>query len=133
MRPPIAAGAIAGFVVLSVLVYVAGHSLVEPSIIIDAEDMPADYALSDDAEGNEADLSHLDHTGATSDQSDAGNTTKLRSLRMAPLNDRFGVGGQGKPKVMGRGGYVALVLTFTDRAQDLVITSFFQRTRVATQ
>ncbi|MEZ5782703.1 MAG: thermonuclease family protein [Rhizobiaceae bacterium] len=74
MRPPIAAGAIAGFVVLSVLVYVAGHSLVEPSIIIDAEDMPADYALSDDAEGNEADLSHLDHTGATSDQSDAGNS-----------------------------------------------------------
>ncbi|MCB1229222.1 MAG: FG-GAP repeat protein [Verrucomicrobiae bacterium] len=58
-------------------------------------------------------------------QASGGGTTKLRSMTLATQNDRFGVGGQGLPKVVSGGGFLS-ILTFTDRAQEFVETPFFQ-------
>ncbi len=48
MKAPVAAGAVAGFVVLSVLAYVGGRSLEQPAITIDMDDLPTEIPVDDD-------------------------------------------------------------------------------------
>lgn len=63
-------------------------------------------------------------------QSAAGDTTMLRSILLPTVNDRFGVAGQGQPRVMNRGQLTA-VLTFSNNAQEVGAFSPFLQLRLS--
>lgn len=53
MRPPVAAGAIAGVLLLSAAAFVGGRSLEQPSVTISLDDLPTDIPMGEDAEAAE--------------------------------------------------------------------------------
>mgnify|MGYP001163315664 FL=1 len=79
MKAPVAAGAVAGFVLLSALAYVGGRSLEQPAVTIDMDDLPTEIPADDDEQASgEAptgpaaatpESGTTDSTGATPDTS----------------------------------------------------------------